>query len=397
MLDMGILYHFAFGIAGAGGSFLAGLMLDIFSGLGLSVFLSYKILFLILAVVLAVALILQRKLVPLGALSMRRALEVMFSFRDLRAITILDRLNKTKDTEEEEALLGALHHTPSNLALQGLLDRTRSPRLAVRMEALRALEALGTLTDEAEQILTRDIVNNPYTTAYISARILGNHGAFSAIPLFRELASADDYMLAGEAIIALARLGDDAFRPEIERIILETENPRLKIMGVQAFGIFASPNSLSVLLDMLRVQDPPSYLRDEVVLAMAAILDVENLFYPILTRYLENPSLAHTLAMDEAEAAFESYTSSRKGRQKRKDPLHKQAVNFQAAVSALMQHRNGAPLSRWILELPGELCNPTAQMVMAEALMDDELNSYDRFRLLGVNWAAHGLRLWTKK
>jgi hypothetical protein len=62
-----------------------------------------------------------------------------------------------------------------------------------------------------------------------------------------------------------------------------------------------------------------------------------------------------------------------------------------------MQHRNGAPLSRCILELPGELCNPTAQLVMAEALMDDELNSYDRFRLLGVSWAAHELRLWTKK
>jgi MFS family permease len=402
MIDMGILYFFIFGVAGAGGSLLAGFFLDLLGGAGLSPFVSFKILFVILIVLAVIALILQRKLTPLGALPVMGALEVMFSFRDLRAISILDRLNKTRDSHEEEQLLGALHDTPSRLAIKGLLERARSPRLAVRLESLRAMEALETLNENAEKALMNDLINNPYTTAYISARILGNHGCFAAIPLLRELAASHDYMLAGESIIALARLGDEAFRPQIERIILKTKNPRLRIMGVEAFGIYASPNSISVLMDILKISDPPPYLRDEVTLAMAAILDVQNHFYPILIRFLEDQSLAPALAMDEAEAAYEYYvTAFGPGRGRKKDPdfafLAKQAKTLPGAAAALVRENRGALLSRWILEIPDGLAHDIVQIVLSEAVLDDDLIAFTRLKLLIVHWAAHELRLWTKK
>jgi MFS family permease len=402
MLNMGVLYFFIFGIAGAGGSFLAGLFLDILGGFGISAFLSFKILFVILIFLTVIALILQRKLTPLGALPFMGALEVMFSVRDLRAISILDRLNKTRDSHEEEQLLGALHNAPSKLAISGLLERARSPRLAVRLESLRAMEALETLNENAERALMDDLVNNPYTTAYISARILGNHGCFAAIPLLRELAVSHDYMLAGESIIALARLGDEAFRPQIEKIILKTKNPRLRIMGVEAFGIYGSPNSISALMDILKISDPPPYLRDEVTLAMAAILDVQNQFYPILVRFRENQSLAPALAMDEAEAAGELYSAVfGRGRGRRKDPgfafFTKQAKALPGAVSALVHENQGAPLSQWILEIPDGLAHDIVQIVLSEALLDDELAAFTRLKLLIVHWAAHELRLWIKK
>jgi MFS family permease len=402
MMNMGILYFFIFGVAGAGGAFLAGLLLDILGGAGMSVFASFKILFIILAVLTLIALILQRKLTPLGALPFMGALEVMFSVRDLRAISILDRLNKTQSSREEEHLLGALHNTPSKLAIKGLLERARSPRLAVRLESLRAMEALQTLNEDAEKALMNDLVNNPYTTAYISARILGNHGCFSAIPLLRELAVSNDYMLAGEAIIALARLGDEAFRPHIEKIILKTKNPRLRIMGVQAFGIYGSPNSLSVLMDILKISDPPPYLRDEVTLAMAAVLDVQNKFYPVLVRFLDDQSLAPALAMDEAEAAWEFCTASfGRGGGRKKDPdfafFSRQAKALQGAVAALSRENRGAPLSRWILELPDDIAHAPVQIVLSEAVLDDELVVFNRLKLLISHWAAHELRLWTKQ
>jgi hypothetical protein len=247
-----------------------------------------------------------------------------------------------------------------------------------------------------------DIINNPYTTAYISARIVGNHGVFAAIALLRELAASRDYMLAGEAMIALAKLGDEAFRPHIERIVLKTRNPRLKIMGVEAFGIYGSPNSLSVLVDILRVANPPPYLRDEVILAMAAILDTQNLFYPILVRFLGDESLTATLAMDEAEAALEYYNSTHGGwKAVRKKPAltfsAKQAKALQAAASAYAREKNGALLSRWIMELPDNLSHDVVQMVLSEAVLDDELSGHNRLRLLIVHWAAHELRLWTNK
>jgi HEAT repeat protein len=400
MLDMGILYFFVFGIAGGGGSFLAGLFLDIFSAAGVSQFISYKILYGILILMTIIILILQRKLVPLGSLPFKGALEIMFSYRDLKAITLLDRLNKSQNTDEEEALLEALHDTPSQLAIQGLLDRARSPRLRVRQEALLAMDALETLNEDAERALMTDLINNPFTTAYIAARILGTHGCGAAIPLLRELVGSHDYMLAGEAIIALARLKDEAFRPRIEGIILKTKNPRLKLMGVEAFGIFRSPHSLTSLLDILRGADPPPYLRDEVILAMASILDTQNQFYRLLVRFLEDESQAETLGMDEAEAAAELYHAAFGGWKglRKKNTLTasgKHAKALPAAAAAYMKDRRGAPLARWIMELPEEIAGPLVQVILSEAVLDDELLASDRLRLLITHWAARQMRIWT--
>jgi MFS family permease len=401
MMDMGIVYFFGFGVAGAGGSFLGGLLLDLVSGISNSPLLSFKILYFILIGISIVILILMRKLVPLGALPFWGAMEVMFSLRNLKAISLLDRLNKTSDSQEEAALLEALHDTPSKLALRGLLARARSPRLQVRLESFRAIDALDTLDEETERALMDDLINNPYTTAYNSARILGSHGVFSAIPLLRELAVSKDYMLAGEAIIALAKLGDNAFRPQIERIIARTKNPRLKIMGVEAFGIYGSPNSLTVLLDILRGANPPPYLRDEVVLAMASILDVQNQFYPLLVRFLVDESLAPTLALDEAEWAYESYVSAFGRKRIKKDTelavLSRQAKVLQPAVFDYVKNSNGAQLSRWILELPDDQVHTVVQVVISEAVLDDELISHRRLRLLIAHWAAHQLWVWTNR
>jgi MFS family permease len=410
MMNLGILYFFIFGVAGAGGSFLAGLFLDALTGMGLSVFLTFKVLFVIQALILGVVLIFQKKLVSLGSLPLRGALGVMFSFKDLRAITLLDKLQKTDDSGEEEELLEALYETPSKLALTGLLDKAKSPRLSTRTDAIRAMGALETLDQKAEKALMADLIDNPYTTAYLSARILGNHGFFPAIPVLRELAASRDYMLAGESMIALAKLRDEAFRPEIERIIAKTRNPRLKIMGAEAFGIYGSPNSLSVLMDVLRVKDPPPYLRDAVVLAMARILDIENKFYPLLVRFLADNSQAPMLGKDEAESAYELFiaahkggAAARRGRRSRRAADSgeggigvKQAKVLQPAVAAYMDESNGASLARWILELPEDAAPEVVRVILSETVLDDEFAAYTRLKLLIVYWAAHTLRAAAK-
>ena len=400
MMDMGILYFLGFGVAGVSGSFLSGVFLDAVTAISGSPILSFRILYAILVTASVVILILMRKLVSLGALPFWGALEVMFSFRDLKAISLLDKLNKPSSSGEEEAILEALHDAPSKLATKGLLMRIKSPRLAVRMESIRAIDALDFLNEDAERALMDDIVHNPYTTAYISARTLGNHGVFRSIALLRELALSGDYMLAGEAIIALAKLGDNAFLPQIEQIIAETHNPRLKIMGVDAFGIYGSPNSLTVLLDILRGANPPPYLRDEVVLAMANILDTQNQFYSLLVRFMADESQVSTLALDEAEAAYELFMSVH-GRKRSKDPrmvaLSQQAKALHTAASDFVRNSDGVALSRWILVLPDDLVHSIAQTVLSEAVLDDELINHRRLRLLIVHWAAHELRIWTNK
>jgi hypothetical protein len=394
MINLGILYFFVFGVAGAGGSFLAGIFLDGFAGLGFPLLIAFRILFSILTLILLVVLILHKKLAPLGSLPLRSALEVMFSFRDLRAITLLDRLKKTEDSGEEGLLLEALYGAPSALAVEGLLDKMKSPRLATRTDAIRAVGALDELTEEAEQALMADLTANPYTTAYLSARILGDHGYGNAIPVLRKLAASADYMLAGEAMIALAKLRDESFRPNIERIITKTENPRLKIMGVEAFGIYGSPNSLSILADVLRAKNPPPYLLDTAALSMAAILGIENKFYPLLVRFLENPALAAAIAMDEAEAACESFLSRRRGWKFRREiggiPV-RQAKALQGAIASYMQDSDGAPLARWILELPEDRAQEVVRTVLSEAALDNEFAAHDRLKLLIAYWSTSRL------
>jgi MFS family permease len=401
MVDMGILYFFGFGIAGAGGSFLSGIFLDTARAITGSPAISFRILYSILIAISILTLFLMRKLVPLGALPFRDALEVMFSYRDLRAISLLEKLDKTSDFGKEEALLGALHDAPSSLATKGLLARAKSPRLSVRMESINAIDALPVLSEDAERALMDDIINNPYTTAYRSARALGNHGVFPALALLRELAVSSDYMLSGEAMIALAKMKDNAFRPSVEEIILATDNPRLKMAGVEAIGIYAYPESLPLLLDILKGVNPPPYLRDEVALAIANILDIQNKCYPVLVRFLEDESLASALASDEAESAFEHYMTVHGRKRGKKSPelltLDQQARVFHSAASDLVQDSKGIGLCRWILDVPESVVNSVVQTVLSEAVLNDDLVSQRRLRLLIIQWAANVLRLWTDK
>jgi len=403
MLDMGILYFFTLGIAGATGTFLAGLLVDFLLLIGISPFIAFKILFLIMIAMIVIALAKQGKMKSLGSLPLTNALEVIFSFRDLRAISLLDKLNKAQDSQEESQVLGELHDTPSHLAIDGLLERARSPKLATRTEAIRALEKLHRLNHSAEKALIHDIENNPFTTAYISARILGKHNCKEAIPMLRELSASDDYMLAGEAIIALAKMKDAEFRPEIEKIILSEQNPRLRIMGAEALGMYRNSESIHVLLDMLRGSNLPQYLRDEVILAIAAIIDTQKKFYKILARYsaaelVTQNTLAATLAIDETEAAFEFVTKaiSKKKAKFTASFIASYAEKFQNAVDEFIKKNDGAKFSRWILEFPNENARvgEIVKSVFSEAVIDNELCAYDCLRLLIVHWASHELRIW---
>jgi len=402
ILDLGIVYFFVFGAAGAGGSFLAGLLLDFFSFLGISPFVSFKILFIILITLTVIALAMQKRMKSLGSFPLRGALEVIFSFKDLRAISLLDRLNKAEDSQEEELLLGALHDTPSRLAVDGLLERARSPRLAIRLEAVRALERMEKLNEKAQAALIDDVKNNPYTTAYISARILGNHNCKNAVPLLREHAVSDDYMLAGEAVIALAKLSDESFRPEIEKIVLQTKNPRLKIMCAEALGQYHSVDSISILFDILRSENPPPYLGDEVILAIASILNVQRAFYKILARYKADNSLVSALATDETDSALEFVNTNVGGKKRllkeKVNNIISCAENLQSAAGKYIAGNDGADFSRWILELPEINKNAgLVKSIFSEAVVDKDLGVYDCLRLLIVHWAAEEMRIWAMK
>ena len=404
ILDMGILYFFVLGAAGAVGTFLSGLLIDFLLFVGVSPFNAYKILFIIMFGLAVLALANHKKMKSLGSLPVSDALEVIFSFRDLRAISLLDKLNKAEDSDEEKELIGELQNAPSHLAIEGLLERARSPMLATRQESIRALEKLTVLGESAEQALVEDITNNPYTTAYISARILGKYNCRAAIPKLRQLALSGDYMLAGESVIALAKMNDTEFRPNVEEIVLSSQNPRLKIMGSEALGIFHNVESIPVLLEILRGKDQPPYLRDETILSIAAIIDTQKKFYKVLAKYSKeeaaaaDDSLAVTLAFDEVEATHEFIKTTLNKKRASRDQISRisaYAGKLNHAVMGYAQKKKGEKLSQWIMDIPREFSKATDALraIICQTVLDRELNEIDCLRLLFIDWAAQELRI----
>jgi HEAT repeat protein len=403
MLELGVLYYLVFGIAGSGGNLLAGFLLDTLSNCGIAHPLDFKILYTILFVILIIVVILQQRLTSLGALSVKDSLEVLFSYKDLRAISLLDKLDKAKDSADEEVLLSELYDTPSVLALKGLLNRLKSPRFVIRLESLRALGAMKYLPSEAVDALIEDVSHHPYTSAYYSARILGMHRIEKAIPLLRNLVCSNDYMLAGESMIALARLKDEEFRPRIEETIINSSNPRVKLMGAEALGVYKSPTRLPVLFDIMLIKEPPPYLRDEMALAMAEILGISAPYYKLLIAFIQNQDMAPMLAEDQAESAAEYYKNTIGGKAIKGKPLAEKlpgaAESLQSAVHGFMasEAEGMRDMARWIMNLPDELCSRSVALIMSETIFDDDINRFDRIRLLAAQWAAYRLRAWVDK
>jgi hypothetical protein len=236
-----------------------------------------------------------------------------------------------------------------------------------------------------------DVEQNPYTTAYISARVLGLRGAFKkSIPLLRAAVSSDDYMLAGESMLALARQGDLKSLSLIEDRIRTSRNPRLLIMGASALELFARPSSLACLLDVLHQENPPPFLRDEVVLAVSGILGILDGFYPVYLRFLEEPGLGTTLALDEIEAAAERNPSKGRKRDKGRGGAlgtPERVSLLRESLPAFLDFGQGAGLFRWLQErISGS--SGIVEPLLAEAVLDEDLICYDRFRFLLGYWAV---------
>jgi MFS family permease len=399
MLDMGIVYFFVYAVAGAGGTFAAGLLLDILYALGFSYFASFRVLFALMVAVLLLVLVLQRRLLSLGAIPFTSAISLLFSPRDLRAIMLVDKLEKSRDAGEEGEVLEELSVTASSFAVKAILDRLCSPSFAVRIEALNALIAAPGLDDRSVGVLLDDVERNVHTTAYLSARILGKHQVAASRYKLRDALHSDDYMLTGEAMIALARLGDKPSYPQIERIIRETHNPRLKIMGFGALSIVGEKTAIPILIDNMLEQETAANVKDEAALSLASILKIDDQYYKLLMKCHEDPSSYAALAKDTAESAYEHYRSmgilhGGAHMEESRDPRDVQAGLLQGAVGAFIDKNDGGPLAQWISSLPSQIADEPLKLILSGAATDKTLAQQNGFRLLIVLWASRTLRAW---
>lgn len=300
-LNLGIVFFLTLGIGGTIGSFAGGFVLD-----GLSTFLpvawAYRLLFGVTAVVIAVAFLRASRLASLGAETFRGTLEVIFSLRDLRAVGLLSRLDRSREPHRERDTIRSIAQSGSPLAIRDVLERLRSPSYAIRQEAL---EALGRLpyTAEVESALIEHLDAAPHTTAAAAVRLLGRRGTERAIPAVAAAIDAEDPLLGDRAIVAYARLAGRSAEPRLTELLGTTTHPRRVLHVAVALQVAGTTAAMPGIIERFRDETVPQHILDELLFAASRIQGIYDWFYPRYSRYVRTTANRRDLAADLRSAA----------------------------------------------------------------------------------------------
>ena len=301
-LDLGMVFFLTLGAGGVVGSFAGGLLLDwlavVFDGDSVAAFRTF---FGLLGFLLVVTVLVLSRLERLGARSVASALSVIFSFRDMRTLGLLDRLSRTSSIDDEREAIRRIAGTGSAEATEDVATRLASPTFAVRIQALGAIESLP-LTPAVERALEEHIEGYQFSSAYRAAEILGRRGVSRGTRVLEAALSSEDLLLASKAMVALARLGVDSLEGRIEGIVAASQNPMVVLHGVTALHILGLEKSIPTLLRCMSREDIPTFIRDEIVVALADICGFGPLFYKGYRFYLDRLPLEQLV--DEWIAEF---------------------------------------------------------------------------------------------
>ncbi|UCF96386.1 MAG: MFS transporter [Spirochaetaceae bacterium] len=305
-LDLGVIFFVTLGIAGALGSVLGGVILQTLESWLSRILLPaagpdlqtrvFQIYFGGLALLSLITLLFVNAMENLGAYPIRDAMAAIFSPRDLRAISLTHRLRRVQSVAEEKQTLRAMGEAHSELSLDDVLSRLRSPRFTIRTEALQALADLP-LNETAIQALISEVKNHSFTTAYLAADILGNRRIREGVPALRSSLYSKDFFLQGKSMVALARLEDRESLAKIRTNLSGTTNPRVIIHAASALELFRDVQSIPLVINKIGMKMQP-YVRDELILSIAGILGFGEWFYPIYVGFLEGAGTGIALLRD---------------------------------------------------------------------------------------------------
>jgi hypothetical protein len=184
--------------------------------------------------------------------------------------------------------------------------------------------------------------------------------------------AAEDYVLSGEAMGALARLGDSDSIPEIERVMQTAANPRLIVLAMNALERLQSLGSVPYILDVLRYRDPPPFLLDEVVLSIASILGVGERLYPLYETFMRNEA--------DGEIILKDLLAEEEEKSGRLDGRWRTGL-LDAIGKLFASSPDGSALGAWLYRLYSTDGKEGTQM-MAEASMEPTLIRFAGFAFM---------------
>ncbi len=373
VLDLSIVYFLVSGMAGASGSLVAGVILDAFSQSGLSMTSSYRVFFAIQIIIIGISFIIQMKLKALDSYSLKEALPMFFSMRDIRGLSLLYKLDRSKTVREKTELLTELRLSNTSAATTNLLEHLSSPSFAVRSEAIAGMESLPKLNAQTTDILIQELERGKFTTAYRASRILGNFKIQRAVPELLKCIHSDDYILAGEAMIALAKIADEGAQTKISEVLETTKNTYVTLWGVRAMEMYANATSVPVLQNVLRLNIDNKSIENEVILAFSSIMGVDKVFFPAFSQYAENPETAE----DILQTLFDEIASKKKLSTNNMPPLILDFLHDEKSKDAFTQN---------IANYAKKQAGMTVKMLIS-SIIDTNIPELYSFRFFACFWA----------
>jgi len=146
--------------------------------------------------------------------------------------------------------------------------------------------------------LINETIQGSFTTAAKAAHILGMFKVKHAAFCLEKSLDSPDYLLSGEAMVALALMGETKAQTLIARKLADTGNAYVLLSGIHAMEIYANAASVPVLLDILRAHPERSDVQHEVMLALASVMGIGNSFYPAYCQYIESSDSASVILHD---------------------------------------------------------------------------------------------------
>ncbi len=305
--------------AGLAGSVVGGGLLSVFERLGMSGLGIYRTYFGVISATIVVLVLVIRGLERLDEWPIRSILGLVMSPRDVQALFVLNRLRERSGGREESRHVQRLGRIGSSLSEDVLRERLVSPRLSVRVHAIQALGGLD-FGPETERAVLGQLEHGEFTSAWVAAEILGEHGIRGAIPLLRRSLDSADHFLQGKSMVALVRLRDEESYPRIVAHFTSSENPRTIIYGANALSRMNGTTHLEIILTKALSPGLPEPVVDELLTAAARTAGAGARFYRFLQQYNREKRTGVTELLPDLDQCFFETDATRV----RRESLHEE-------------------------------------------------------------------------
>ncbi|MFW6261462.1 MAG: MFS transporter [Spirochaetota bacterium] len=295
--------------AGITGSVIGAVLLDVLRAGGLSGLDIYQGYFRIMLVPLAVFVVLAVRLERLSEWRISNVLGLMLSPRDLRALFVLNRLRRSHDGSRAVRDLRTLERIGSSVSEEEIREQLNSPRLDVRLRAIRALRNID-FGQETTRALIDEVEQGQFTTAWVAADVLGESGRREAIDSLRAGLDSDDQILQGRCMTALVQLRDEESYERIEALFETTANPRVAIRGANALASIGGEENMLRVLRRTIDEGLPAGVRDELLTAAASMVGVDGQVYRFLRTYNADKERGVAETLPDVQASFDGSTLS---------------------------------------------------------------------------------------